>query len=387
MGIASLMYHKKKSNNVAPVEGTIYGIKIDTTNSSPEGAVTYVDNAIGSVPASGNNGFFNGGSWLDKFPFNQIKPCLFKDGVVQYYLNPNDYTKKEDGSPADITSGADGNVMIEFPKIYWNIKKIGTEIYIRYSDKRISEQYKCWAHMRGTTEKDKVYISAYLGNLSNGVLQSLSGKAPVVSQTITALRNASAQNGENYQQMGYYQVLMLQILYLVMFKDRNSQSALGSGYATSNASRTTTGKTNTKGLYFGETTGKQNMKLFGIEDVWGNARYFADGIYLSESLNMFLGTHNFNDDAVGYTNVGVVNESPTNSYTVDIIGTTELGFLPLSSGGTATTYYCDRGGIVAKFTFAFGSPYNASVAGGIFQITNTVATATPADISARLVYL
>lgn len=48
---------------------------------------------------------------------NSLKGCIFKDGKVQYYLNPTDWTKKEDGSAADF-SGADGDVMVHHMKFY-----------------------------------------------------------------------------------------------------------------------------------------------------------------------------------------------------------------------------------------------------------------------------
>ena len=80
-----------------PKKYELYGVRIDTANSNPSTALTYTDDAVGFTPASGNNGAFSYGSWADKFPFNAIKPCLYKNGAVNYYLNPNDYTKKIDG--------------------------------------------------------------------------------------------------------------------------------------------------------------------------------------------------------------------------------------------------------------------------------------------------
>ena len=54
----------------------------------------------------------------------QLSRCLFKDGgVVVGYLNPNNYAQFEDGSAADITSGTDGDVMVEFPKMYIKISR------------------------------------------------------------------------------------------------------------------------------------------------------------------------------------------------------------------------------------------------------------------------
>ena len=55
---------------------------------------------------------------------------------MNYYLNPDDYTQKEEGGgAADITSGTDGDVMIEFPKIYWKFES-ESKLYVKYSDKQ-----------------------------------------------------------------------------------------------------------------------------------------------------------------------------------------------------------------------------------------------------------
>ena len=252
----------------------IYGVKIDTTNSNPATAVTYTDNAVGLTPATGNNGAFNAGSWADKFPFNLIKPCLYKAGVVNYYLNPNNYAQKIDGVTAsDITSGTDGDVMIEFPKIWWKFETIGTDLYVRYSAEKVDSGYKCLAHMRGLfTERATCYISSYLGYSLSSKLRSLSGKTPTATQTIGAFRTLAQANGSGYDQVAYFQLLMLQVLYIVMFKSRDSQTALGRGYVDGNAAAINTGGTNAKGMFYGETTGKLQNKFCGIEDFYGNLR-------------------------------------------------------------------------------------------------------------------
>jgi len=48
-----------------------------------------------------------------------MKRCVINDaGAVQYYLDPNDSTKKVGGAAADLT-GADGQVMVEIPAFYF----------------------------------------------------------------------------------------------------------------------------------------------------------------------------------------------------------------------------------------------------------------------------
>lgn len=55
-----------------------------------------------------------------------MERCVINDaGVVQYYLNPSDSTKKADGSVSDLT-GADGQVVVEIDKFYHRYFYSGT---------------------------------------------------------------------------------------------------------------------------------------------------------------------------------------------------------------------------------------------------------------------
>lgn len=372
----------------SPKAYVLYGVKIDTTNSNPESALTYTDMAEKFTPASGNNGSFSYGSWEDKFPFNQIKPCLYKDGAVNYYINPSDYTKKEDGSDSDITSGDNGDIMIEFPKIYWKFETIGTDLYIRYSDAKVDDGYKCLAHMRGTTEKDKCYISAYLGYSDGTKLRSLSGKTPTVNKTIGTFRTLAQANGSGYDQMAYYQLLMLQVLFTVMFKNRDSQTALGRGYVDGNSSSISTGNTNKKGLFYGETTGKMQNKFCGIEDFCGNCFYWIDGFYSDSNRHMLISNENFNDTGSGYTDYGQGAVSDINGYILDIQGTTETGFVVKATAGSTTTHYCDYGILYASQLPCFGGSWSYADSAGAFRLgVGFSVSGARSDVGGRLIAL
>ena len=372
-----------------PVETKIYGVKIDTTNSNPATALTYTDDAVGFTPAQGNNGAFNAGSWADKFPFNQIKPCLYKNGALNYYLNPNNYAQKEDGVTAsDITSGADGDVMSEFPKIWWKFETIGTDLYVRYSDAQIDAGYKCLAHMRGITEKDKCYISSYLGYDLTSKLRSLSGKTPTGSQTIGAFRTLAQANGTGYDQIAYFQLLMLQVLFTVMFKSRDSQTALGRGYVDANATAIATGGTNAKGMFYGETTGKLQNKFCGIEDFFGNLYYWIDGFFSSAAWHMLIANQNFNDTGSGYTDYDQGATANLSGYISVVQGGTETGFVAKVVAGSATTYYADAGHLYASTLTSFGGAWTtAGIAGAFYLGADMAASHSYASIGARLLAL
>ena len=379
------IFDTKTDAQATPKAFAVYGVKIDTTNSNPETAVTYTDNAVGFTPASGNNGAFSYGSWADKFPFNQIKPCLYLNGAVNYYLDPNDYTKKEDGVTAsDITTGADGDVMIEFPKLWWKFETVGTDLYVRYSDTQYDVDYKPLAHTKGSTEKDFVYISAYLGYTLSGKLRSLSGKTPTVTKTIGAFRTEAQATGTDFEQMAYYQLLMTQVLYLIMFKNRDSQTALGRGFIDGNSAAANTGGTNTKGMFYGETTGKQQNKFCGIEDWFGNLRYWIDGFFSDANYNMLIGTENFNDTGSGYTNHGQGATANLGGYISGVQGGTETGFVVKADAGSATTHYTDYGYLFASRMPYFGGYWaHADFAGAFFLYVGSSDSYSTSSIGAR----
>ena len=367
----------------------LYGVKIDTTNSNPETALTYTDNAVGFTPAFCNNGNWQMGSWENKFPYDQIKPCLFKNGLVNYYLNPNDYTKKLDGSVADVTSGNDGDVMIEFPKIYWKFETVGTDLYIRYSDVQIDSGYKCLAHTVGTTVKDKIYLPAYRGFSTGGKLRSLSGKTPTATQTIGQFRNLAQANGVGYQQMCYYPLLMLQVLAIVVGKNRNSQTQLGRGYVYGNSAATNTGQTNTKGMFYGENTGKLQNKFCGIEDFYGNQYLFIDGMYSDASRNMLISNQTvFNDTGAGYVNHGIGASANLSGYIGSVQGGTETGFIVKTTDGSATTHYSDAGNLLGGYLPAFCGYWNDGDNAGAFALrVNRTASTSTADYGGSLCFI
>lgn len=378
-----------KQITATPADVRVYGVKIDTTNSNPETALTYTDNAVGFTPAKMGATTFNYGSWENVYPFNQIKPCVVKNGVVQYYLNPNDYSKKVDGTTADITSGNDGDAMVEFPKVWWKFETVGTDLYVRYATKQKDSAYKCLAHQRGTTEKDKVYISAYLGTEVSSKLRSLSGKTPTGNKTIGAFRSLAQANGTNYDQMAYYQLLMLQVLYIVMFKDRDSQTALGRGYTDStNTAATTTGGLNTKGLFYGSpSNAKTQMKFCGIEDFYGNMLYWIDGIFSGSSRNLLINNQSFNDTGSNYTNYGQGATANLGGYINSVQGGTETGFIAKATSGSATTYYANYGSLDASRIAVFGGSWSYASSIGAFALRlNNSASGSFSSIGARLLF-
>lgn len=360
----------------------IYGVAIDLTNSNPETAVTYTDDAVGMT----------GGdvAWDNMNIFKDIKPCVLKNGVVQYYLDPNDFTKRVDGSAADITSGNDGDVMIEIPKTGFLISTVGNILTVKVTDDPNNPNFKYYAHSRATEgDRSKLYIGTYLGWKGGGnKLRSLSGKTPTADQTIGTFRTQAKANGSGYDLVSFYPLTLLQCLYLIKYKNLDSQTALGRGYVDGNSAATNTGGTNQKGMFFGETTGKQQMKFLGIEDFWGNLRWWIDGLFSDSNRNIKTAFQNFNDTGSGYTDRGQGAISDIGNYMSKPQGTSQTGFIAKEVSGSSSTYFCDYAYLYASRLPNFGGNWNNGSSAGAFSLpVYSSASRSASYLGGRLMYL
>ena len=362
----------------SPQSYRVMTVVIDQSNSNPSTCITYADNAIGMTAGS---------SEWDSF-FGHY-PCLFKDGVEVGRLNPNDFTKFEDGTSADITSGSAGDVMIAFPKLGYKISTSGDVVTVSMTDNPNAEGYCYLAHTRGTTVKDVFYLGAYKGYVTSSKLRSLSGKTPTVNTTIGNFRTQAQANGSGYDQSAFNQLIFRQCMYLLKYKNLDSQTAVGYGYANGNSASISTGGTNAKGMDYGETTGKLQMKLFGLEDFWGNVYEFIDGIFSDSSYNILTATENFNDTGSGYTNQGASGfSSNTGGYMSKVQGTSEKGFVLKEANGSETTYYSDYADVYASRLACFGGAWDYGAVAGAFPLdVNRSASVSSSYIAARLMYL
>ena len=82
---------------------------------------------------------------------SQYKGCLVKNGKVNYYLNPNDWSKKADGTPS-VLDGTDGDVMVHIPKFYGKSGSNGNKRWVRIATTKIDSSW---------VEIPEMFISAY----------------------------------------------------------------------------------------------------------------------------------------------------------------------------------------------------------------------------------
>ena len=82
---------------------------------------------------------------------SQYKGCLVKNGVVNYYLDPNDWSNKADGTPS-VLDGTDGDVMVHIPKFYGKSGSNGNKRWVRISTVKVDASW---------VEIPEMFISAY----------------------------------------------------------------------------------------------------------------------------------------------------------------------------------------------------------------------------------
>lgn len=350
----------------------------DKNNSNSQTCLTYGDDAISMTPKSDD--------W-DSF-FGHF-PCLFKNGEIVGRLNRRDRTKFEDGRPADIISGNEGDVMIAFPKRKLKIVTSGSNIHVSMTDNLDADSsFEDNAHIRGIDPKDYFFVGAYAGSVIGGKLRSLNGKTPTTSITISQARNYARANGGGYDQLAIYQLTYLQAMYLLKYKNLNSQQAIGRGYVDGNSAVLNTGGTETKGMDWGENTGKQHMVLFGLEDFWGNVFQWIDGLYCDAQRNILTATDKFNDTGSGYTNQGKGANTNIAGYISDVQGGTKTGFIAKTCSGSETTHYADYGTLSASCLPSFGGGWSSgSLAGAFYLSVHYSASSSNSHIGARLMYL
>ena len=353
-----------------PKQAYFYGYDLKTSTSNPSTRVTYpsgVDN-YGFTPAkmNFNTSLFESGSW-DLTPGRHFmpRPCMLGyDGKILYYLNPNNYEQKEDGSASDIINATvNGNAMMEWPKIYTKRWESGGVYHFRCSNVRHDSDWDCWCNYdRNNNIIEHFYTPIYAGYVIDGRLRSLSDKSPSNSYDASEEIAYATANGSDWYTEVLADRLLIQDLLVLIGKSTNGQSTFGYGWCDASG-RNGTGDLNDKGLFWGENEYQQSVKVFGMEDFWGNVnRRIAGWINASgtHKVKLTRGTHDgstvsdYNTTGNGYISAG---SAPTSSGYINSNSTKNWGRLPTDRSGSSSTYECD-------YVYGTGSGTNYAYVGG-----------------------
>lgn len=230
-----------------------YGVEINEANSSPD--VTRI---------AGTNKM----SLHASLPIhNMLKGCLLSDdGSVNYYLKPDDWSKKTDGTASNL-DGTDGMVMMEWPNFYFKVDMDANgagKHHIKISQfpitgytlvpKHYVSAYEA-ALNRSTNKLSSVKntTTTYRGGINNAAwdaaANTLLGK-PATNINRTSFRTYARNRGAGWNQYGYDDHKWLFWLFAIEYATLNAQKTInasltsqgykqgGLGYGVSSANST-----------------------------------------------------------------------------------------------------------------------------------------------------
>lgn len=307
-------------------------------------------------------GKMNWGSWKgDEFIFP--RSCALKyDTTVDYYLNENDESKKEDGTASDYKNASyGGNMMVEFGKndtIIWKKYKttsVSGQYDVYLADQKLDDDFTAYAFMRSDGKFAKhFYLPKYFGYSTGGKLRSISGTSGTVDTTAATERStAEANNISGDDSWGLITKSMWDLygdILVLLGMSTDTQTVFGYGYANSNSSAISNGTMDGKGMFWGENNGKQGVKALGIENPWGNLFRRMDGWNQGASghtlIKLCKGTgdgstaNNFSDAGTGYIDINDAGHGVSGC--ISKMKYDKRGFrYPIACSGSETTYYAD----------------------------------------------
>ena len=366
---------------------------------------------------------------------SEYKGCVVKNGKLQYYLNPNDWSKTSNGSNSNL-DGTDGDVMIHTPKFYGKSGSNGNKRWVRISTVKVDASwveipemfisaYRNTIYTDGDTTKIASVVSTdakYRGGgrrssydeyLTTDQFKTDLGK-PVSNISRATMRTYAAATGQELLCYEFYKWIFYWN-YVIEYANFNSQKefnseltsdgyhqgGLGPGLTTwdwgswgsynGNYAITPCGYTNE----FGNFSGVKAIQLQspektlyanrwrGFENPFGNIWTNLEGIVIKRDVaransNVYTTTDvlKYGEDYSLFDIAGV--EIAQDGW----IGTFDLGskaeIIPSSIAGSESTYKCDYhwcnvDSIEKRTLLVGGSAFNGGVAGlGYFNSVNGV---------------
>lgn len=327
-----------------------YGYRIKEAEPDPYERVEYILDAKGMTPAHMDfeNETFDYGSWANVWFVADNKPLMLKsDGTVGYYLNPNDYSKKADGTDSDVANADyDGNAMAQFPLCWIYRHEDDTYKYVIISNVQWDENYKAYAHTRADGSiADYFFVSIFGCSLVNDRFRSLgTGDIYLAKQSFADQYALARANGTHYDVISWSMFSCLYDLHILLGKSTDVQTVFGPPEPLTALSSTwILGTLNNKGQFYG----KKSLivcKTFHIEGLYSLAQFWTAGalykdakIYIKPTPEVAPYSYALTDDyicvaTVDFNSYSFISRKKFNQYGQ---------FATALSGASASTFYCD----------------------------------------------
>ena len=332
---------------------SLFGFQIDNNESDPSKIIKYIAQNASYDPAfmDYEKDEFNYGDWGDAWFIKNIKVVDMKlDGTVIHEINKNNY---EDEFYDGGGSYNEINVMVGIPTVWVKYVKVNNKDTFYFSDIKVNDDFHAYAHIAADGSiMPYTYLAAYNGWKTGSKLRSLNNCFPTCSMSGTDQITAARANNPTGKHMWDIDTLadrnLINLLLLLIGKSTDTQTTFGNGNTSGSNSSLQSGTMNNKGLFWGSNADNLGVKVFGIENWWGNVQRRTQGLILDEGVYKIKLTYGTEDGSIveGYntTGEGYINTndiSPSDDGFINSMYIIHGILLPKSTNGSKTTYYCD----------------------------------------------
>lgn len=328
-----------------------YGVKINKNDGNPDARIEYILDATDFIPARMNysTGKFEYGSWENLWFVKENYPCMVKyDGKEDYRLNPNDYSKRLNGSASDVANVEYlGNAMSSIPLVWLKQYEMGGYEYIILCEKQYDETYEAYAHTRADGSiMNKIYLAMFGGGDDGTRLRSISGMQPMHSKNASQEVAKAVANGNLWNTRTWAQRNLINSLLTVISKHDNSQTAFGNGNLNYQASATPTmgvletGTLNTSGQFMGYSDNTHQVKVFHMERWWADQWERIQGLLNVNGDIKVKMIPPYNFTGAGFQSTGITPAGHSSGY-ISRSEMKSVGRIPSVASGTSATYQCD----------------------------------------------
>lgn len=347
-GLRTLAGSHANRATATPKAYLLYGYKRTKADSNPASRIVATDMAVGmgKVSLNASTGAMDLGNWASVWFVAENKPVMLKyDGTIDYYLNPNDYTKKEDGTASDIANSSyGGNAMALFPTCWVKRWQDDTYEYFQVCNIQLDEDFKAYAHQREDGSIMEWFArSIYDGaNVSNKI-RSISGLAPCNTVAGNTQLTYAQANGALWECDTWSRVALIWDLLRLMALNDDVQTAYGYGYyegMSAASSLKNSGIGNKYGQFYGKHA-NDLVKVFHCENFWGNIWKLAQGLIYNTTGKYAVKMHRpYSTSGSGYAAMSFGLGGTSGGYQ-SAHNMSEYGLLPTTASGSESTYIPD----------------------------------------------
>ena len=216
-----------------------------------------------------------------------------------------------------------------------------------FCDHQYDSSYKAYAHTNASgSVKSYFYWGLFEGSGNATKIRSLSGQT--VSKSLTAVNQiaGATANGSGWYIHSWSQRELIKDLCILLGKSTDTQDVFGNGNCRGASSDATikTGTIADKGQFFGSNTSTAAMKVFHIENFWGNQWDRIAGLINNKGTIYVKMTPQGDGyritDVDGYVNTELTAPAGESKYINGMV-CSEYGMIPNLVTGSGATYYCD----------------------------------------------